>query len=86
VWAEYAASTARLSWRADPLADARGRRLWMGDGLKLTLSALTLLELIPAPSGRAHSVDTCSIEGCRRALAVVWTGTIVTTSDISYPG
>jgi hypothetical protein len=58
----------------------------MGDSLKLTLSALTLLEVIPAPSGQPHSVGTCSIEGCRRALAVVWTGTIDATPDLSYPG
>jgi hypothetical protein len=62
-----------------------GGRQW-GDSLELTLSALTLLGLIPAPSGRPHIDRTCSIEGCRRALAVVRTGAIDATPDISYPG
>jgi hypothetical protein len=43
-------------------------------------------KVIPAPIRHPHSMGTCSIEGCRRALAVVGTGTIATTPDISYPG
>jgi hypothetical protein len=37
----------------------------------LTLSALTVLELIPAPSAWPHSAISCfDDKGCRRALAV----------------